>query len=140
MSSIFLTENEQHIWQSLPSNYRAGWEVEREREDVTETREDLLMRYQMAAFDSPACMDLCAKAQKTSTPEELLRVAEAFDVTTLSSSDLAETFFVLGTVWTSAIIMYLLQNAQSAEDVDGVAHLTAVRRALIETNSSTPAA
>ena len=113
-----------------------GWKVEPETLESHERSEELEMRYRMASFDDPTLRKLCDDVKKAKDAREIEKIAETLDFSSLPHAQVAELFFVLGTRVLSAMIRFVLSNADSDEDLEGIAALTEIRHMLFEANTS----
>ena len=131
MNALYLTQEEKTLFDGLSADLKEGWEVEEETL-VFEDPDDLYMRYQIANFPDPVMQSLADSARGALSPEDIQKVAAGFDFTSLSQEQMAELFFVLGTRITTGMLVTVLKNVDSDEDIEGIAGLTMIRRMLME--------
>jgi hypothetical protein len=133
---VHLRPEEREVFEGLSDELKDGWQVEEETLNANERPEELEMRYRMASLSDEACKKFCESAKEAKSTEEILKAAEQFDMSALPQHEAAELFFTLGTKVLSAMILYLLQNTNADEDMEGVAGLTEIRHMLFESNAS----
>ncbi len=131
MNTLFLTTEEQKVFQALPDKLREGWTVEVERSTVYETNEELAMRQKMSSFEEFPQVASLAK-----------QVAEGNALEKLSLNDvpqevLPELCFCIGATGLSVLMSKLLGEIQSDEDLEGLMGLSLLRHEMLLSNSAT---
>ncbi len=111
--------------------------IEEETVYITETPDELYLRYKIARFIDPVSKALADAVMNTKNEKDLEKAIASFDISLLSQEQLAELFFVLGTRVVSGMITYLLSYAKIDEDLEGAATVSMIRRMLMEANTPT---
>ena len=135
-NTLKLRPNEKAIFDKLSDELKDGWQIEDEKLEAEETIEELKMRHDMFR-GSETCTKILDAMSGVKDEEALKKAASEMDFSSLAQEDAAELFFTLGTAAISAIIFGALEDADSDDDLEGIASLTEIRHMLFESNSST---
>ena len=132
MNTIYLTAGEQNVFQNLSPALREGWEVKEETLNAYETDEELDIRAHISRLSKhPAVAALMAQL-KAGTPVQSLSINDI-------PEDILPTFyFAIGARGVSTLIMILLSELATDEDMQGLSGFTAIRHDILETNASVP--
>lgn len=129
-TTLYLTVAESALFSGLSEALREGWTVELETGTAYESTDVLKVRAGMARFDSyPELKDLAAQVMAGTqlTAAQMEKIPE---------SVLPELYFTMGARGVGRLIVMLLRNITSDEDVEGLAGLTHIRRDILQTNAS----
>lgn len=127
---LYLTENEETSFAALPESLREGWVVEREEGTAYEDEEVLKVRAGMARFDSyPELKGLAAQVASG-------QALSSSQIDKIPESILPELYFTMGARGVGRLIVMLLRNVTTDEDVEGLAGLTHIRHDILHTNAS----
>lgn len=135
MNTLYLTGEEQKVFEALPAKLKEGWEAEG-IVLVSERPEELTVRQRMASFDQPELRAACeqlAKAQEGAAYEHAMH---ALNADAFSREQLAEIFFALGLDALTHFIAYVLSQLKTDEDMELVSALTHIRSMLSEVSAS----
>lgn len=116
---LHLRPEEKAVFDGLADDLKDGWKVEEETLEGAERSEELKMRSLMLKTRSDEVKDALDKAEDG-----------------ISSELTAEAFFAMGTEALSSLIKTLLAEVKTDDDLKGVAELTQIRKALLESNVS----
>ncbi|MFH1444638.1 MAG: hypothetical protein ABIG34_04620 [Candidatus Peregrinibacteria bacterium] len=131
MNTLYLTTEEQKMFQALSDELKEGWTVEKEQSTAYETREELEMRQKMSSFDEFPQVASLAKQVTEGSPLEKLSLQD------VPQEVLPELCFVIGATGLSVLITSLLKEIQSDEDVEGLMGLSLLRHEMLLSNSAT---
>jgi hypothetical protein len=136
--TLYLLDNEQKFFSSLPEAVRKGAKVEKETIQFQDSEFHLDIRMRNVKLEHPALKKLQKEAQeKTFTPEEVAKMAETVDLSKLSKDDMVELAFAWGPDVFSLMIAQALPLAKTADDVATLASLTNIRHGLLHSLTRT---
>ena len=135
MNTLFLTAEEQKVFEALPAKLREGWKVEGVAL-VSERPEELTVRQGMASFDQPELRAVCTRLAEAKEGASYEQAMHSLDADAFTREQLAEIFFVLGVDALSHFIAYVLAQMKTDEDMELVSALAQIRSMLSEVNAS----
>ncbi|MDO8468295.1 MAG: hypothetical protein Q7S29_00870 [Candidatus Peribacter sp.] len=135
MNILFLTAEEQKVFEALPANLKEGWQVEG-ASLVSERPEELTVRQGMASFDQPELRAACERLAEAKEGAAYEKAMHSLDADAFTREQLAEIFFVLGVDALTHFIAYVLSQLKTDEDMELVSALTHIRSMLSEVNAS----
>ncbi len=131
MNTLYLTGEEDASFEKLSSAIRKNCKVE--KETLTghyETPAQISMRFRISDFKKFPKLDSLMERLKEG--EGLS--AEDFEV--LGPALQQELFFAIGARGVAGILLSVLSEASTAEDIEAIAHLSQVRHELLRVNST----
>ncbi|TSC80693.1 MAG: hypothetical protein G01um101425_347 [Candidatus Peregrinibacteria bacterium Gr01-1014_25] len=129
-ATLLLTTPEQKLFSALPENLREGWTVREESTDAFETDEQLHIRAGMAELHRwPALKPLM---------EQIVQGKEltADQVKDVPEEALPELLFTIGARGIAMLMVALLSQAKTDEDIQAIAAFGHLRHDILETNAS----
>ena len=129
---LHLRSEEQKVFEDLSEDIRDGWKVEKEELESFERPEELKMRSLMLSVQDEI-KPLLEELQNSESMEDARAVLSSLD--SLPKSAVLEIFFSIGARGLSVLIHALLSSVRSDEDLGGVAELSQIRHALLESNA-----
>ncbi|OIO55353.1 hypothetical protein AUJ46_01520 [Candidatus Peregrinibacteria bacterium CG1_02_54_53] len=130
MNTLFLTTEEQKVFQALPDKLREGWTMEVERLTAYETVEELAMRQKMASFDEFPQIALLAKQVSEGSALEKLSLHD------VPQEVLPELCFTIGATGLTVLMAKLLSVMQNDEDLEGLMGLSLLRHEMLLSNAA----
>jgi len=133
---LYLRQEEKKIFDALPEKLKEGWNVTEEKLNTYERPEEIKMRALMFKVEDPLAYKLLEKMKNTESLGTLQELSATFN--TFSKATMLDIFFTLGTNVLSALLKGFLASTKADEDLKGIAELSAVRHALLESNAALP--
>lgn len=134
MQTLHLTTTEQEWFAKLPESLRDGWSVEAVSSLYEESSEELSFRLRMAKTDRYPLKRIIDSLHGA---KNITEAAQQIDLSTLNPEELGELCFLLGVNVLNAMVIRILANATSEEDLEGLAGITHIRNALSDVNAPT---
>jgi hypothetical protein len=130
MNTLYLTAEEQKVFNGIPEAPREGWEVSQETGTFEDNEERLSMRMALLRLHDPKLLDFQKRAADLS-PEQLTALIAETDLKGVADADLAELTFAIGPVILGRVIGGLLLQAKTDADMEDLAALTVIRHSLL---------
>lgn len=131
MNTLYLTWPEQILFQALSSGLTEGWKIDTEHRGFVDTPERRELRLSLVRLHDPRLMELREKVQKAQTIEEVTTYIQNMDLKGIDDDDVASLFFGLGPAYMSNIIQFMLKNATTDRELEGITALTVIRHAML---------
>lgn len=131
MKTLYLTEREQLVFETLPADVRDGWQVEREDLTYTDTVQKQVLRLSLVRLHDPSLLKLREKALQAGSLDELTSLLQTMDLRLVDEDDLAELCFALGPSMLSQLVSLLLRKVTNDKELEGVTALTVIRHAIL---------
>jgi hypothetical protein len=131
MKTLFLTPQEQAVFDALSDDLKEGWETEGETLTYDDTPQKRMIRLSLLRLHDPVLLELRDRAEKAQSPEELANLLHDLDLKDIDDGDLASLFFALGPVVLSQLISHLLGAVTNDKDIEGVTALTVIRHSIL---------
>ena len=129
---LYLTKEEQKVFEKLPEVLRAGVRIEEEKIMFTETSEGLEVRMRNMKIEHPVLKKLREESKsKKQTSEDIAKIAESIDLSNLSKNDLIELAFAWGPTMFTHMISLALPAVASPEELIDVGNLAGMRHGLL---------
>lgn len=126
---LMFTAGERRAFASLPAGLQEGWTMKEERLDSYESPRQIAMRVHLA--DCTLHPDLKRLAEAIASGEPLADVS----ISDLDPKSLRELCFMIGARGVNALVLTLLREIGTDEDVELLAFFTTIRHKLLEINS-----
>lgn len=126
MTTFYLTKEEQILFSKLPEELTKGSVIENEGK-FDDSEEKRKLRFSTVKFASPALLKFQKQAEQAKTDEELVALVENVD-TEVDSDELMRLFFAIGPDGLSAMIESMINEAETAEDMNTIASLGRIRK------------
>lgn len=132
MAALYLTPAEERLFRALPGSVIHGYSVLSEQVTFEDTAQRRFSRLDLMQLDGGGSLRKTFESLRADTDEKsIIAIASGIDCKSMSEHDLREVFFVLGPVGMSVLVSKSLTLAETPEDMDGVAALSAIRHELI---------
>ncbi len=129
-NTIFLTADEQSLFQAVPESLREGWTVQSETLDCYESLRQIRMRISLADFKfHPGVKTILDQISAGESPDKISFEHIGPDVQ-------KELYFTIGARGVAAFIATLLSEISKDEDIEALATLTVIRHELLTINLS----
>ena len=132
MSKLFLTKEEQSVFDQLSADLKEGWDATLESLQYQDTMERQIMRLSLIRLHDPKLQALRSASQNAQTVDDVVAIVSDFDLKNIDEDDLAELFFAMGPNVMSGLIVLQLQSVKTDADIEGVSALTVIRHSLLE--------
>ena len=124
---LHLTKDEQKLFDALPAKLKEGWEVKEENGKYEDTDKKRMLRIAFVKVSDPRLKNFQQKASAAKTPEELFELAQSINLAEVSSADLAELFFAMGSGGLTTLVSASLSGVKIDQDLNGIAFLSTIR-------------
>lgn len=131
MNTLYLTVEEQKLFDALSSDMREGWQTQMEEGRYEDSADKQMIRLSLVRLHDPRLLKLRAQAEQAGSIEEVASLIQDMNLEDVDEDDLAELFFALGPAVLSRLILDLLTAANSDGDVEGVTALTVIRHSIL---------
>lgn len=131
MNTLYLTAEEQRLFDALSSDMREGWQTQMEDERYADSADKQMIRLSLVRLHDPRLLKLKKQAEQAGSIEEVATLIQSMNLKDVDEDDLAELFFALGPAALSRLIVDLLAAAKSDSDVEGVTALTIIRHSIL---------
>lgn len=131
MDTLFLTAEEQELFESLSPQIKEGWNVKEESSVPKDSSERIGVRLQLLHLRDPQLQTFQKNARELSSAEDLSALLGSTDLSAVADADLAELAFALGAANISALIESMLREVKSDDDLAGVSALAVIRHSLV---------
>ncbi len=131
MKAIYLTKEEELVFNKLPLESRKQWKVENEVVDYVDTDEQRKIRIELLSLNSPALQSLKKNLLVAVSDDQIKKIMIEADISQISDGDLAELFFAMGPTVPGFIILQLLHEVLAAKDIEAIHALSVIRRNLL---------
>lgn len=131
LTTLFLTAEEQAIYNALPATLQEGWSIEAETQQYKDTQQKRVLRFRLYRAYDPRLRVLMQSFETASSDEELKNILTNASLKDVSDTALAELFFTMGPGPISAFIVAMLKGAKKDEDIERIASLSIIRHALL---------
>lgn len=129
-TTIFLTGEEQEMFNAIPSSLREGWNVQPETLESYESLRQIRMRISLADFKfHPGLKVILDQISEGQPPDSI-----PFDH--IGPEVQKELFFIIGARGVAAFIATLLREIATDADIEALATLSAIRHELLTINLS----
>jgi hypothetical protein len=129
-TTIYLTKDEQTVFDSLSEEVKTGWTVEEETLTCYETLRQIHMRISLADFrHHPEVKNILEKIKNGMSPEKI-------SLDSIDAQVQKELFFTIGARGVAAFIATLLPEIKDDEDVEALATFSSIRHELLSINAS----
>jgi len=133
-TTLYLTGDEQKLFEALPAETKEGWTVSEVKLAMEDDR-TIAVRAHMAEFDDPSLRSAAEALATAKTTKDFERVAGMVDFREYTPEQIAELFFALGVRTMTGFVGYLLLTAKDDEAIEAVAVISHIRDLLSQTNS-----
>jgi len=128
---LYLLPSEAALLKAMPVDWKGTAVVQSESIARYETDAEIALRLQIAICTSVSLAPVFQKIKDAATDNDRMRSLVAINFASLSNSDLAEIFFLLGTRAVNQLIVHALLECRNEEDLSVVSTLTIIRHALL---------
>jgi hypothetical protein len=131
VNTLFLTAEEQKVFQALPAKLREGWTVEEEKGQFQDAEEKLSMRMALLRLHDPKLLAVQKRAVGLSSGQ-LAELLAQTDLKGVADDDLAELTFAVGPSILSKLIEGLLLQAKTDAELEDIVALALIRHSLLQ--------
>lgn len=132
MHEIYLKANEVEEFSKLGDVLKDGWEIKEEDGAFQDTPEHMFIRFDHAKLYDPALINFRDEAFKCSSAQEVQELIDTRDFSSMSQADFPEICFAMGPEVLSGLIVKLIPEAKTDEDVALISALSVIRHNLYE--------
>ena len=128
---LHLRPDEKEKFDALSDELKDGWKVEEEKLMHDDTPKKRSMRILLLRIRDQKLQSFVEEAKKENDASKLASLVHDTDLSDVNDADIAELFFALGPEALSKIIMAMIGDIGSDEDIEGVAAITIIRNSLL---------
>lgn len=132
MTTLFLTGEEQSLFDALSDALKEGWDTKTETLRFEDNAQRRKIRLEMLKVHHPKTQDLIKRILGAKTEQEIDALLESVNPKEIDDADLAELLFASGPDGIGAMVKGALKTAENDEDVAFAAQLSQARHELLE--------
>jgi hypothetical protein len=135
-TALYLTSDEQKMFEALPEKLREGWEMKSESGGFQDSEQRRGIRAGLMRLKSEDMQSVKHALLVAQTEDAFLRAVDAIDFQSIPEGDLAELLFAVGPSGLTHVIDQMLTQASSDDDIFLIASLSVARHELMTSFSS----
>jgi hypothetical protein len=132
MTTLFLTGEEQKLFDGLSKELQNGWKTEEETLTYEDSDEQRKTRLQLMRFTSPALVHLKTKLTAAGSAQEVQQLIKGLQQSDITEHEWLELLYGVGPDVISLLIQTMLQAAKTDEELELVMALTALRHEILD--------
>ena len=132
MTTLYLTGDEQKLFDALSDTLKNGWKTEKETLTYEDSDEERKVRLQLMRFSSPEMTQLKARLRSAGSAEEVRDAIKSLDPTKIDEHEWLEVLYGVGPEIISLIISTMLQAAKTDEELELAVAFTGVRHEILD--------
>jgi len=139
MTTLFLTAEEQKLFEALPGSLKEGWQAKEETRQFTDSQQKASIRLHLLRLEDPKMLQFVEEAKSKESVDDVAALINDTDLSGVSERELAKLFFALGPAPLGQIISSMLPEAKTDKDLEEIVAITTIRHFLLSSLTHTAA-